>query len=167
MHKAFHAENTKAFLLELFSASFSAFFRLSFALRLSRLNSRQPALESADLFFSFFPRFSLGLALGNRGFSIPSASRASFRALHLSSASRSTLQTMASDSSDDDMPIARTNGRCELSPVYILTFFLSLFLSFFQFPNSQYLFSAHARMRWRLRSRRSSMSNRAQVSIGN
>lgn len=149
MHKAFHAENTRAFLLELFFRPAFLPSLDSLALRLSRFSSRQPALKSADLFFSFFPRFSLGLALGNRGFSIPSVSRASFRALHLSSASRSTLQTMASDSSDDDVPIARTNGRCESSPVYILTFLpsftslSSLSSSVFKLPGS--IYSRHTR----------------------
>lgn len=146
MHKAFHAENTRAFLLELFFRPAFLPSLDSLALRLSRFSSRQPALTSADLFFSFFPRFSLGLALGNRGFSIPSVSRASFRALHLSSASRSTLQTMASDSSDDDLPIAKANGRCESSPVCIPSFFYSPLLSlFFSFKLPGSIYSRHTR----------------------
>lgn len=108
-----------------------AFFRPG----LSRLNSRQPSLNSADLFSSLFPRFSLGHTLGNRGFGIPFVARASFRALRLPSASWSSLQTMTTDSSDDDMPLARPNGRCKSPLISILTFFP-------QFPNPRHILSA-------------------------
>lgn len=157
-------ENTRRFpsSCPLLPPSFSAFLRLCFAPGLSRFTSRQPALTLADLLFPLFGRSSLGFSLANRGSRIPFVARASFRALRPPSPSWFSLQTMASDTSDDDRPLARPNGRRKFSSVLTCLAIFSLW--FFQFPGPSYILStrdcASAYCRLIVRS----LSNRAQVS---